>query len=53
MKTLSLCPIELITNDLIKWCSIGYEVVGHIEEGREKKTPKVEYHDVENSSSTS
>jgi hypothetical protein len=45
MKTLPLCPIELITYDLMKWHSTGYEVVGHIEEGKELKIPKVEYHE--------
>jgi hypothetical protein len=29
---------------LISWRSIGYEVVGHIEDGKEKKASKLEYH---------
>lgn len=33
-KSLRLCPWELNTDNFIKWCSIGYEVVGHIEEGK-------------------
>jgi hypothetical protein len=44
-KSLRLCPRELDTNDLIKWCNIGYEVFGHIEEGKEKKASKIEFHE--------
>jgi hypothetical protein len=45
VKSLPLCPNELQSNALFQWCSIGYEVVRHIEEGKEKKTSKVEFHE--------
>ncbi len=43
VKKLPLCPIELRLDELIQWHSIGHEVIGHIEEGKEKKASKVEF----------
>jgi hypothetical protein len=43
VKKLPLCPIELSLDELIQWHSIGHEVIGHIEEGKEKKASKVEF----------
>ncbi len=34
VKSLTLCPNELQSNALIQWHSIGYEVVGRIEEAK-------------------
>jgi len=36
VKKLPLCPIELSLDELIQWHNIGHEVIGHIEEGKEK-----------------
>ncbi len=43
VKSFPLCPSELSFDALIQWCSIGYEVVGHNEDGKEKKAPKIEF----------
>jgi hypothetical protein len=40
-----LCPFELEIDRTIHWRNIGYEVVGHNEDGRDKKASRVEYHD--------
>jgi hypothetical protein len=44
VHTLKLCPLELETTTIIHWWSIGFEVVGHNEDGRDRKVFKVEYH---------
>jgi hypothetical protein len=44
-KPFWLCLWVFNTNDLIKWHKIGYEVVGHTEEGKEKKVSKIEFHE--------
>jgi hypothetical protein len=45
VKSFPLCPSELSFDALIQWCNIGYEVVGHNEDGKEKKAPKIEFHE--------
>jgi hypothetical protein len=40
VKSLWLCSWELFSNDFIMWRNIGYEIVGQIEEGKEKKNIK-------------
>jgi hypothetical protein len=45
VKLLPLYPNEWQSNALIQWSSIGFEVVGHTEEGKEKKASKVEFHE--------
>jgi hypothetical protein len=42
---LALCPTELTFTTLVKWRSIGNEVVGIAKDGGLKKMPKVLYHD--------
>lgn len=44
-KTLLVCPVELHTNESISWRNIDYEVVGHTEEGKEKKSTNIEFHE--------
>ncbi len=41
-----VCPKEFQSKKLIVWKSIGYEVVGFIEEGKEKKASKMEYNEI-------
>jgi hypothetical protein len=38
-----LCAQLSSVDELIQWHSIGHEVIGHIEEGKEKKASKVEF----------
>jgi hypothetical protein len=45
VKSLRLCSWELSSNDFIKWRSIDYEIVGQIEEGKEKKKSKTKYNE--------
>ncbi len=40
-----ICPKELISIQLFQWKNIGYEVVGNIDDGRDKKAYKLEYHE--------
>lgn len=40
-----MCPRELVSNVMVKWCSIGSEVVGVSRDGGPRKVPKVLYHD--------
>ncbi len=42
---MNLCPHELFSNMLVKWKSIGYDVVGQTFNGRNKKAPKVLYNE--------
>jgi hypothetical protein len=37
IETFNLCPKELISKKLIKWRSIGYDVVGHTLMAKRKK----------------
>jgi hypothetical protein len=37
IETLQLYPEELISENVVKWRNIGYDVVGQTPEGREKK----------------
>jgi hypothetical protein len=46
VDTLNICPLELRSNQVIKWKSIGYEIIGHGEDGRDKKAPKVMYNKI-------
>jgi hypothetical protein len=45
IQTLNMCPKNISSEKLVKWRSIGYDVVGHTLDGKEKKVPKVFYHD--------
>ncbi len=36
VDSLKICPKELISNQLVQWKSIGYEVVGKTGDGRDK-----------------
>lgn len=47
VDTLKICPIEANSDRMIKWKSIGQEVVGYTEEGKEKKAACVEYHETQ------
>jgi hypothetical protein len=38
-------PKEFQSKKLIFWKNIGYEVVGFIEEGKEKKASKIKYNE--------
>jgi hypothetical protein len=38
-------PKELISSQLVHWKSIGYEVVGKTNDGRDKEAQKLEYHE--------
>jgi hypothetical protein len=40
-----MCPQELASDTLVKWWSIGNEIVGVSKNGGSKKVPKVLYHD--------
>jgi hypothetical protein len=42
---LKICLEEHISNQLVQWNSIGYEVVGKTGDGRDKKAQKLEYHE--------
>jgi hypothetical protein len=43
IQLLKTCPLELSSEKLVKWKSIGSEVVGYTEEGLPKKAPAVQY----------
>jgi hypothetical protein len=45
VKNLKICLRELQCDKSINWKSIGYEVVGMINDGKDKKAQKVEYHE--------
>jgi hypothetical protein len=45
VDTLKICPVELECTQLLPWKSIGYEIIGQGEDGREKKSPKVMYNE--------
>ncbi len=47
VKNLKICPRELQCDKLINWKSIGYEMVGKIDDGKDKKAQKVEYHETQ------
>ena len=47
VETLKVCPVEASSDILIKWRSIGQEVVGYTDEGKEKKAACVEYHETQ------
>jgi hypothetical protein len=36
---------ELVSNKLVQWKSIGYEVLKKTDDGRDKKVQKLEYHE--------
>jgi hypothetical protein len=40
-----VCPKEVQSQILISWTSIGYEVVGHTKDGKEKKASKFKCHE--------
>jgi YesN/AraC family two-component response regulator len=44
---LKIFPEELQFDKLINWKSIGYEMVGKANDGKEKKAQKVEYHETQ------
>jgi hypothetical protein len=44
-NTLKICPIELKSTDIVPWKSIGSEIVGQTEDGKDKKVPKVVYNE--------
>jgi hypothetical protein len=46
IKKLKIFPKKIYSEKLEKWRSIGYDVVGHTLNGKEKKVPKVCYHDI-------
>ena len=52
VDTLKICPLELECTQLVPWKSIGYEIIGQGEDGREKKSPKVMYSTVPGSNVT-
>ena len=43
IKLLKICPWELNSDVLVKWKSIGSEIVGYNEDGLPKKAPSVQY----------
>lgn len=43
VDTFKICPKEVQYDKLISWKGIGYEMVGFINEGKEKKASKLEY----------
>ena len=43
IKLLKICPLELNSEVLVKWKSIGSEIVGYTEDGLPKKAPSVQY----------
>jgi hypothetical protein len=45
IQTLNMCPKNISSEKLVKWRNISYDVVGHTLNGKEKKVPKVLYHD--------
>ncbi len=44
VTTFKVCPGEFQYDKLIEWKNIRYEVIGKIDEGRNKKDQKLEYH---------
>jgi hypothetical protein len=40
-----MCPTNISFKKLVKWRSTSYDVVGDTFNGKEKKVPKVFYHD--------
>jgi hypothetical protein len=36
---------EVQTQNLLSWRSIGYEVISHTKDGKEKKASKLKYHE--------
>jgi len=44
-EVIPLCPSELNFDAPIQWRSIGYEVVGHNKDRKEKKAHKIEFHE--------
>jgi hypothetical protein len=45
VDSLKICLEELISNQLVQWKSIGYEVLGKTSDERDKKAQKLEYHE--------
>jgi predicted NACHT family NTPase len=45
VDNLKICLKELISNQLVQWKSIGYEVVGKTSDGKDKKAQKLKYHE--------
>jgi hypothetical protein len=45
LRSLRICPLELNSTHLVKWKSIGSEVVGQGDDGKDKKAPKVMYNE--------
>lgn len=45
IDNLKICLEELISNQLVQWKSIGYEVLGKTNDKRDKKAQKLEYHE--------
>jgi hypothetical protein len=43
VKLLRVCPVELTSEQLVKWKHIGYKVVGTTEEGNPRKAATLEY----------
>jgi hypothetical protein len=44
-NTLRICPLELRSTNIVAWKSISSEVVGQIDDGKDKKAPKVVYNE--------
>ncbi len=42
---MKVCPTELISNQLVQWKNIKYEVVGKTDDGKDKKPHTLEYHE--------
>jgi hypothetical protein len=40
-----ICFQELLSRHLIKWKNIGYEMVGQIEESKDRKVPTMKYNE--------
>ncbi len=45
VQNFNLCPQALFSNMLVKWRNIGYDVVGHTANGKNKKAHKVLYNE--------
>jgi hypothetical protein len=43
VKLLLVCPLEITSEEVVKWKSIGYKLVGIIEEGNLRKASTLEY----------